>query len=307
MKIGSHVNNSGNNMLLGSVNDCIENGANVFMVYVGPPQNTIRRPLSQMKIPEMKEQMRRVGLTPEDCIVHAPYILNLAQQETSKFQNAVDILVREIGYLDAMGAKYMVVHPGAHMGAGIEAGLSRIASGIDLIHSLTAKSPTVILLETMAGKGTECGSRFEELEYIIAHVSDKSRIGVCFDTCHVNDAGYDLSNYDKVISQFANVVGLEYLKVIHLNDSKNPLGSKKDRHENIGFGTIGFETLSRFWNDERFKNVPIILETPYVESPVNSNISVCPYKEEIKMIKANKFNPDLIQILLNEDKVKRGI
>lgn len=299
MKIGSHVGNSGSKMILGSVEEALSYGANCFMIYLGAPQNTYRKPLSEMNIEAALELARNNNINPEDIIVHAPYIVNLAQQDSEKFNFAVRFLSQELRNTYLIGAKYMVLHPGAHVGSGSKAGIERIASGINQILDLTSDCKSVIALETMAGKGTECGRTFEEIANIIELVDDKSRIAVCLDTCHINDAGYDLVNqYENVIKMFDNVIGLEYLKVIHVNDSKNPLDSHKDRHENIGFGNVGFETILKVCNDERFINIPKILETPYVD--VSKIESYPPYKYEIKMIKEGIFNPNLKEDVISK-------
>lgn len=299
MKIGSHVSNNGFKMLEGSVEEAISYGANALMVYLGAPQNTFRKPFEQMKINEAKVLCEKYGINQEDIIVHAPYIVNLAQSDNQKWDYAINFLSNELMGTSMIGAKYMVLHPGAHVGMGSEYGISRIASGINCILSDTINYNSVILLETMAGKGTECGKNFEEIKAIIDKVHNKNRIGVCLDTCHINDAGYDIVNhYEDVIKEFDEVVGLKYLKVIHLNDSKNGCGSHKDRHENIGFGTIGFDTLLKFVKDERFKDIPKILETPYIS--YSKEISFPPYKEEITMIKEEKFNS-----LLKEEILKK--
>lgn len=299
MKIGSHVGNSGSKMILGSVEEALSYGANCFMIYLGAPQNTYRKPLSEMNIEAALELARNNNINPEDIIVHAPYIVNLAQQDSEKFNFAIRFLSQELRNTYLIGAKYMVLHPGAHVGSGSKAGIERIASGINQILDLTSDCKSVIALETMAGKGTECGRTFEEIANIIELVDDKSRIAVCLDTCHINDAGYDLVNqYENVIKRFDNVIGLEYLKVIHVNDSKNPLDSHKDRHENIGFGNVGFETILKVCNDERFINIPKILETPYVD--VSKIESYPPYKYEIKMIKEGIFNPNLKEDVISK-------
>lgn len=299
MKIGSHVGNSGSKMILGSVEEALSYGANCFMIYLGAPQNTYRKPLAEMNIEAALELAKNNNINPEDIIVHAPYIVNLAQQDNEKFNFAVRFLSQELRNTYLIGAKYMVLHPGAHVGSGSKVGIERIASGINQILDLTSECKSVIALETMAGKGTECGRTFEEIANIIELVDDKSRIAVCIDTCHINDAGYDLVNqYEYVINSFDNIIGLEYLKVIHVNDSKNPLDSHKDRHENIGFGNVGFETILKVCNDERFANIPKILETPYVD--VSKIESYPPYKYEIKMIKEGIFNPNLKEDVVNK-------
>lgn len=297
MKIGSHVGNNGEKMLIGSVEEALSYGANCLMVYLGAPQNTIRKPLANQHAKEAIKLAKTYEITPTDFIVHAPYIVNLAQMDDEKFNFAVRFIAQELRSVHDLGFKYLVLHPGAHMGNGPEIGCKRIAEGINQILELTKGCESVILLETMAGKGTECGKSFNEIASIIDQITDKKRIGVCLDTCHIHDAGYDLVNhYEDVIEEFDKVIGLNNLKVIHLNDSKNPLAAHKDRHENIGFGHIGFKTICQICNDERFKEIPKILETPYVA--IDKNLSFPPYKFEIAMLKAGIFDENLI------DKIK---
>ena len=303
MKIGSHVSNNGFRMLQGSVQEALSYGANCMMVYLGAPQNTFRKPLRDMRINEALELCRENNISPDDIIVHAPYIVNLAQSDNQKFDFAISFLANELMMTAMIGAKYMVLHPGAHVGMGSDYGISRIAMGINTILSDTINYGTVVLIETMAGKGTECGRTFEEVAALISKIHNKSRIGVCLDTCHIHDGGYDIvNNYEEVIKEFDRIIGLEYLKVIHLNDSKNVCGAHKDRHENIGFGHIGFDTLMKFVNDDRFKDIPKILETPYIE--YNKNLSFPPYKEEIEMIKKGEFDPNLKQLVLLNTEVE---
>lgn len=292
MKIGSHVSNNGLKMLVGSIEEALSYGENCFMVYLGAPQTTYRKDVEQLNYQKALEIAQKNGINPEDIIVHAPYIVNLGQSDDEKFNFAISFLAKELAMVGKVGLKYMVLHPGAHVGNGENFALDRIADGINKILRLTSKDNTVIAIETMAGKGTECGKTFEEIKRIIDLVHDKTRIGVCLDTCHIFDAGYDIVNsYEDVINEFDAVIGLEYLKVIHLNDSKNQLGSHKDRHENIGFGNIGFNALLKVLNDKRFEQIPKILETPYVS--VSKLESYPPYKEEIEMLKKQTFNENL--------------
>lgn len=288
MKIGSHVSNSGIKMLIGSVEEAISYDANCMMVYLGAPQTTLRKKVEEQRGSEALELANRFGIKTEDIIVHAPYIVNLAQSDDEKHLFAVSFLSNEMKMMDKIGLKYMVLHPGAHVGKGASYGINRIASGINKILSMTSNDSTVILLETMAGKGTECGKDFYEIASIINLIENKDRIGVCLDTCHIFDSGYNIvNNYDNVLKEFDSIIGFEYLKVIHLNDSKNILGSKKDRHENIGYGNIGFDTLMKFASDYRFEAIPKILETPYVS---DGNMSYPIYKEEIEMLRNGKFS-----------------
>ena len=295
MKIGSHVSNNGDLMLLGSVREAKSYGANCFMVYLGAPQSTQRKDISTYNIPLMLKELDNINL--EDVIIHAPYIVNLAQPDEEKRKFGVSFITQELMRMKAVGCKYMVVHPGAHMKEGIELGIERIAKSFNEILENTKDDDTYIAIETMAGKGSECCSRFDEIKKIIDLCPNYShRLVVCFDTCHTHDAGYDfMTDYDGVINEFDKIIGLDKIKVIHLNDSKNEIGCHKDRHENIGFGDIGFDTLMKFVYDKRFENIPIILETPYVK---NGNESYPPYKYEIEMIRNNKFDPDLINKII---------
>lgn len=290
MKIGSHVSNNGQKMLLGSVEEALSYGANCFMLYLGAPQNTFRKKVFELRINEMHDLMYQHGLKKEDVIVHAPYIVNLAQPDDDKWQFAIDFLTREMILASSIGVKYIVIHPGAHVGMGSNWGIRRIALGIKKMIENTLDLDVIILLETMAGKGTECGKTFEEINELLALINEQSRTGVCLDTCHIHDAGYDLVNdYEGVWNFFNQIIGLDMLKVIHLNDSKNPRGASKDRHENIGFGYLGFETLKKVAFDERFSHIPKILETPYV----GEGGGIPPYKEEIAMLKNKCFDLQL--------------
>lgn len=264
-------------MLLDSVNEALSYGANCLMLYTGAPQNTIRKPLSQMKIKEANELLEKNNMSALDIVVHAPYIVNLANPDLEKRNFAIAFLSEEIKRTYAIGSKLIVLHPGCYLKQTVEEGISLIAYGINKMIENTKETDVIILLETMAGKGTEVGRTFEELKQIIDLVSDKTRIGVCFDTCHTNDAGYDLTHYEEVIQKFDEIIGIDMIKCFHINDSKNPLGSHKDRHANIGEGSLGLELLKKIVHDERFVNIPHILETPYIDG-------VAPYKEEIELL-----------------------
>lgn len=283
IKIGSHVSLSGKKMLLGSVEESLENGANCLMVYTGAPQNTKRRPIVEFRVDEAKELLDKNNISMDDVIIHAPYIINLANTTKPEvFELAVDFLRQEIKRVEEIGAKYIVLHPGAHVGAGEEAGLDQIIKGLDMV--LTKDQTPIICLETMAGKGSELGTSFEQLAYIINNVKLPDKLGVCLDTCHINDAGYDETDFDKILDEFDKIIGLDRLKVIHVNDSKNPIASHKDRHANIGYGTIGFDKLIKIIYNPRIKDLCKILETPFVNDRKDS-----PYKQEIAMIKNKKF------------------
>lgn len=299
MKLGSHVQNSGKEMLAGSVLEALSYGANCFMVYLGAPQNTYRKRLDDLKIKEMQELLIENNIDINDIVVHAPYIVNLAQGDREKHDFAIRFITQEVEYAHEAGFKTIVLHPGAHVGQGVETGIKNIANALIQILDNTKHTDVNIAIETMAGKGTEVGSNFYELQKIIKLV-DSNRIKVCFDTCHTFDSGYDLvNNYEEIIEEFDQIIGLDKIAVIHVNDSKNNLGSRKDRHTNIGFGQIGFDTLYKIITDERFKDIPKILETPYVPIPGTKD-SLPPYKYEIEMLKNNEFNPNLIEDILEQ-------
>ncbi len=285
--LGSHVGMSGKDMMLNSVKEALSYGANTFMVYTGAPQNTRRKKVEELNIEAAKKCMEENGI--KTFVVHAPYIINLAntvKQET--FDIAVEFLGIEIKRTAAMGASVLVLHPGSHVGAGEEAGIAQIVKGLDMV--MTADMPVHIALETMAGKGSEIGRTFEELRAIYDGVKYPEKLRVCFDTCHVNDAGYDLVNdYEGVMQKFDEVIGLDQIAVFHINDSKNPLGAHKDRHENIGKGSIGFDTLLKVVSDERFRDVPKILETPYIKDEEDLKKSYPPYKEEIARLQKAEY------------------
>lgn len=284
--IGSHVGFKKDTQILGSLEEALSYGSTTFMFYTGAPQNTKRCEISDELTLLALNKMKDTGIDYSKVIVHAPYIINLANnKDPDKFMFSVRFLQEEVERCSKLGIKNMVLHPGSHVGLGIDEGISNIVTGLNMILD---NSDVTILLETMAGKGTEIGSNFNEIKKIINGVHNKERIGVCMDTCHMNDAGYDLTDFDKLLNYFDEVVGLEFLHCIHINDSKNGKSSHKDRHENIGFGTIGFDTLISIIYNERLSDIPKILETPYVgEYP--------PYKYEIEMIKNKKFDHNIIE------------
>ncbi|WP_214826171.1 deoxyribonuclease IV [Exiguobacterium algae] len=289
LKIGSHVSVSGKKMLLAGSEEAVSYGANTMMVYTGAPQNTRRKPIEELNIEAALAHMSAHDI--DEIVVHAPYIINLGNTtKPETFELAVSFLAAELKRAEALQvARHVVLHPGAHVGAGEEIGLARIIEGLNEV--LTGQENVKIALETMAGKGSELGKTFEELATIIEGVTHNDRLSVCFDTCHVHDAGYDLvGDLDGVIEQFDRIVGLDRLGVIHVNDSKNVRGAKKDRHENIGYGEIGFETLNRVIHHEAFSHLPKILETPYI--PINEKTKVAPYKQEIEMFRAGTFDAE---------------
>ncbi|MGP1910253.1 deoxyribonuclease IV [Metabacillus sp. JX24] len=297
LKIGSHVSMSGKKMLLAASEEAASYGANTFMIYTGAPQNTRRKKIEDLNIAAGLAHMKEHGIS--DIVVHAPYIINIGNTTNpATFELGVQFLRSEIDRSHALGAKQIVLHPGAHVGAGADIGIKKIIEGLNEV--LVREENVQIALETMAGKGSECGRSFEELAQIIDGVTHNEHLSVCFDTCHTHDAGYDLINdFDGVLKEFDSIIGLDRLKVLHINDSKNPAGARKDRHENIGFGHIGFEALNRIVHHPELSDVPKILETPYVGEDKKDKKP--PYRFEIEMLRNQEYNPDLLDLIRNQE------
>ena len=290
--IGSHVSFKSGKQLVGSVVEALSYGANTFMFYTGAPQNTNRSAINDSLTKEAFELMKENGIEPKNVIVHAPYIINLANDGAS-YDFAIKFLKEEIKRVDSLGMKYLVLHPGSHVGLGIDKGLDNIINALDFV--LSEDNDVVICLETMAGKGGELGTSFEQLKKIIDGVKLNNKLMVCLDTCHINDAGYDLNNFDEVLDEFDKVIGLNKLACVHINDSKNEKGSHKDRHENIGLGTIGFDNLINVIYNKRLDGIPKILETPYIGDTDDSKERLYPpYKFEIEMIRNKKFDSEFL-------------
>ncbi|GAA0353094.1 deoxyribonuclease IV [Alkalibacterium iburiense] len=295
--LGSHVSMKGKDMLLGAAEEAKSYNASTFMIYTGAPQNTRRKAIEELNIEAGQAFMNEHDINVSDIVVHAPYIINLGNTiKTENFAFAVEFMKEEIRRAEALGATQMTMHPGAHVGAGPDAAIDQIAQGLNEI--LHEDQTLQIALETMAGKGTEIGRSFEELAQIIEKVELKDKVSVTLDTCHIHDAGYQVrDDFDGVLKSFDDIIGLDKLKVIHVNDSKNPQGSGKDRHANIGFGYIGFEALNHVVHHPQLAHLPKILETPFVgEDKKNKK---APYKHEIAMLKDRTFNPSLLEEIMN--------
>lgn len=290
IKLGCHVGMSGKEMFLGSVKEAVSYGANTFMIYTGAPQNTRRKEICELNMEAGHAYMKEHDI--DTFFVHAPYIINLANTiKPEIYELAVEFLAKEIDRTAAMGSHVLILHPGAHVGAGVVEGTKQIIKGLNEV--LTANTPVLIALETMAGKGTEIGRNFEEIAAIYDGVIHNEKLRVCFDTCHVNDSGYNLVHQlSNVFEEFDRVIGKKQIAVFHLNDSKNPMGARKDRHENIGFGSLGFSTIEKILYDPDFLEVPKILETPYIKIG-DTKKSLPPYKEEIAMLRAREFDVNI--------------
>ncbi len=304
LKIGSHVGMSGKEMFLGSVKEALSYGANTFMIYTGAPQNTKRKPIDQLKIEEGLALMNEHGIG--EYVIHAPYIINLANTvKAETYQLAVEFLTLELERTAAMKSKTLILHPGAHVGAGEDAGIAQIVKGLNEVLNHDKNKEVNIALETMAGKGTELGRTFEQLARIYDGVEHNERLRVCFDTCHTSDSGYDVKDrFEEVIGEFDKILGIDQIAVFHINDSKNPRGARKDRHENLGFGSIGFESLKNIIYHKDFTQIPKILETPYIADEKTKKRSYAPYKYEIEMIKEGSFKENLKEVILWDNQSK---
>lgn len=280
--LGSHVSMNAPDFYLGSVKEAISYGSNTFMFYTGAPQNSFRKPLNELKIAEGRKLLQEAGFDESKLVVHAPYIINAANYtKPDLYEMSINTIVSELKRTAGFGASILVLHPGSHVGMGAENGIIALAKALDV--ALACDGTNVkIAIETMAGKGHEIGVTFQEVASIIEHCKNKHRLGVCLDTCHISDAGYDLTDFNKILKEFDDVIGLGRLLVVHVNDTKNPKGAHKDRHENIGYGYLGFDTLYKVVHHPLLKGIPLILETPYYNEKA-------PYKQEIEMLRSGKF------------------
>ena len=280
--IGSHVGMTGPEYYLGSVKEAISYNATTFMFYTGAPQNSIRKPLNELRIEEGRSLLKEHGFDESKIVVHAPYIINAANPSKPELLDlSIKTIINELQRTAAFGASILVLHPGNHLGAGPEAAIEVLAHSLDEVFSKDGTN-VKIAIETMAGKGSEIGTTFEQVRSIINQCSYKDRLGVCLDTCHVSDAGYDIYDTEGLLNEFDRVIGLDQLLVVHVNDSKNVRGAHKDRHENLGYGEIGFDALCRIANHPKLKDIPKILETPYINEKA-------PYSDEIRMLRAESF------------------
>ena len=289
LKIGSHVSFKKDTQLLGALDEALSYGSNTFMFYTGAPQNTNRVELNSTLTEKALLKLKENNIDIKDIVVHAPYIINLANGDESKYKFSINFLKQECKRCEVLGIDKLILHPGSHVGQGVEVGIKNIISALN---EILPGTKTTILLETMAGKGSELGKTIEELKEIIEGVTEKEKIGICLDTCHLYDGDYDIGDIDSVLDTFDKYNLLSKIKCVHVNDSKNIKGSHKDRHENIGFGEIGFETLINVIYNKRLENIPKILETPYIEG-------FAPYKLEIEMIRNKKFNDKLKEEVKN--------
>lgn len=290
--IGSHVSFKSSEQLLGSVKEAISYDSTCFMFYTGAPQNTKRCRLDYDLTLKAVNLLHENNISVENLVIHAPYIINLANNlDKDKYLFSINFLCEELNRANMLGVKRVVLHPGSFTSLSLDDGINNIINALNLV--IKPNLDVSICLETMAGKGTEVGFKLEQIKRIIDGVKYNDKLMVCLDTCHLNDSGYDISNFNKFLDEFDKIIGIEKIGCVHVNDSKNVLGSRKDRHENIGFGTIGFDSLINVIYNERLENVPKILETPYI------NKLYPPYKFEIDMIRKRKFNNNLYDDVVN--------
>ena len=257
LHIGCHLSSSKGFLAMGR--QALALGADTFQFFTRNPRGSKAKELDPSDAADLMDLLAEHRFAP--IIAHAPYTLNLCGAEEKNRAFARDTMADDLSRLEHLPGQYYNFHPGSHVGQGTEAGIALIADALNAI--LRPDQTTTVLLETMAGKGSEVGGRFEELREILDRVELSGKMGVCLDTCHVSDAGYDIvGGLDGVLTEFDRIIGLERLKAIHLNDSKNPSGARKDRHERIGFGCIGLEALTRVVRHPALRDLPFCLETP---------------------------------------------
>ena len=284
--IGSHVSFNNKKQLLGSVEEAISYNANTFMIYTGVAQSTMRSTINNELTYEGYKLMLENNINIKNVIVHAPYIVNLANRsDKTKYDFYIDFFIKELDRCKMLGLDKIVLHPGSATTCSKEEAIENIAHGINIVYKSTTN--TMILLEFMAGKGSEVGTSIDELKAIIDKIDDKNRIGVCLDSCHMNDAGVDISKIDDFLDEFDSKIGIDKIKCFHINDSMNQINSHKDRHANIGYGTIGFNNLLNIIYNKRLEGIPFILETPYINR--NQSDAYAPYKMEIESIRKKEF------------------
>ena len=282
LHIGCHLSASRGFAAMGR--QALELEADTFQFFTRNPRGSRAKDLDPADAAALRELLTAHRFAP--LIAHAPYTLNLCGAEEKNRRFAQETMADDLSRLEHLPGQYYNFHPGSHVGQGIDAGIALIADGLNAI--LRPDQSTTVLLETMAGKGTEIGRTFEELAQIYDGVMKKDRLRVCFDTCHTHDAGYDIiNNFDSVIDTFDHILGKDQIAVFHINDSKNPCGAHKDRHENLGKGYIGFDALSYIVHHPDFSDVPKILETPWIPIDGDKKNTRAPYKEEIALLRGD--------------------
>ena len=286
--IGSHTSFLKDKGLLGVVEESLSYNSNIFMFYTGSNQSTLRFPINKELTSRAHELMIENNIDKTKCIVHAPFIINLANNTNEdKYNFYINFLRQELNRCIELDIRNMVLHPGSYTSLDRETGIKNIANGLNI--ALKNIDGVNLLLEYMSGKGTEVGSSLEDLSKIL-NLLDKDvydKVFICLDTCHINDSGVDIGKFDEFLDELDKLIGIDKIKCIHINDSYNPIGSHKDRHANLGYGTIGFDKLINVIYNPRLDNIPKILETPWINR--NEKNTYAPYKFEIEMIREKKF------------------
>ena len=273
--IGCHL--SASKGYLAMAKQAVSIGANTFQFFTRNPRGGKAKEINEDDVKAFLQYSKEHGIN--RILAHAPYTLNACSADSGIREFAKNTMVDDLKRMEYTPGNYYNFHPGSHVGQGVEVGIDFIAEMLNEI--LTKEQTTTVLLETMSGKGSEVGRNFEELKAIIDKVKLKDKLGVCLDTCHIWDGGYDVvNNFDGVLNEFDKIIGLEKLKAIHLNDSKNDLGSHKDRHEKIGEGKIGLDAISKIINNDRIKDLPFYLETPN---------EIDGYEREIELLKKRRI------------------
>lgn len=286
--IGSHTSYLKDKGLLGVVEESISYGSNIFMFYTGSNQSTLRFPINKELTEKAHKIMLENGFDKTKCIIHAPFIINLANNtDPAKYNFYINFFKEELKRCIELDIRNMVLHPGSYTSLDRQTGIENIAFGLN--EALKDIDGVNLLLEYMSGKGTEVGSSIDDLSGIINLLDEdvKEKVFVCLDTCHMNDSGIDIANIEEFLDEFDKKIGINKIKCIHINDSYNVVGAHKDRHANIGYGTIGFEKLLNVIYNSRLDNIPKILETPWINR--NEKNAYAPYKYEIEMIRNKKF------------------
>ena len=261
LTIGSHISSAGGYEAMGK--RAVKMNANTFAFFTRNPRGGKAKEIQQEDVERYKEISRQHEFG--KIVAHAPYTMNACAAKEDLREFAKNILTDDLKHMDYIPGNYYNFHPGSHVGQGVQTGIEKIAQVLNAV--LKPEWNTTVLLETMAGKGTEVGGNFEEIRQIMDLVECREKLGVCMDTCHLWDGGYDIvGGLDGVVEEFDRVIGLEHLKAVHLNDSKNPLGSHKDRHEKIGEGHIGLDALAAVVQHPKLRHLPFILETPNDEA-----------------------------------------
>ncbi len=286
--IGSHTSYLKDKQLMGVVEESLSYGSNIFMFYTGSNQSTLRFPVNKEITKEAHELMKKNGIDKDKCIVHAPFIINLANNsDPDKYNFYINFLKQELERCIELDIKNIVLHPGSYTTLDRETGIKNIANGLN--EALENIEGVNLLLEYMSGKGTEVGTSIDDLAKIINLLNEKTKekVFVCLDTCHINDSGIDIGNFEEFLDEFDEKIGINKIKCVHVNDSYNAVGAHKDRHANLGYGTIGFDKLINVIYNKRLDNIPKILETPWINR--NEKNTYAPYKYEIEMIRKKEF------------------